>query len=280
MFYHLKNKNFSVNKSKLYGLIGSALSSSLLILCLWFLVLSVPKTVEDEGFQVSFGDSYDAGGVGDGVPAMKPTQAVSEESVKKTLEPRNKTSDTKVFTQAENSVSITAKKEKIKKEQQELINQQNEKNKRLAEQKQKEQDARNKADNLIGGTLGGNNVAGNGKSGGDGTGKGYGSGSGNGIQGNPAGKGNSGVGAILNLGTRNYMGNPPKPNYPKDVEGKITVNIRVDENGVVTSTSIGSPTTISDAEMRRAAVSAANKTRFTQGKGIDTGSITYNYKLQ
>lgn len=271
-----------MNKSKLYGLIGSTLSSSLLLLCLWFLVLSVPKTAEDEGFQVSFGDSYDAGGVGDGVPSMKPAQAANEEPVKKVTETPTKTSVTKVFTQTENSVSITEKKEKdkIKKEQQELINQQNEKNKRLAEQKQKELDARIKADNLIGGTFGGNNVAGNGKSGGDGSGKGYGSGSGNGIEGNPAGKGNSGVGADLKLGNRKYMGNPPKPNYPKDVEGKITVIIMVDENGVVTSQSIGSPTTISDAEMRRAAVSAANKTRFTQGKGIETGSITYNYKLQ
>ena len=85
---------------------------------------------------------------------------------------------------------------------------------------------------------------------------------------------------MINIGNRNYVGIPPKPNYPKDIEGKITVIIRVGENGVVTSTSIGSPTTISDAEMRRDAISAANKTRFTTGKGIETGSITYNYKLQ
>jgi len=84
----------------------------------------------------------------------------------------------------------------------------------------------------------------------------------------------------LRLGNRNYLGRPAKPNYSKDVEGKITVNIRVNENGTVTSTSIGSPTTISDSEMRRDAMSAANKTRFTAGKNIETGSITYNYKLE
>ena len=274
--------NIGVDNSKLYGLIGSTLSSTVLLLCLWFLVLSVPKSVENEGFQISFGDSFDAGGIGDGVPTITPTQNTSEVIVNKNTEIPAKASDKQVFTQTENSVSIAEKKEKERKnkEQQELINQQNEKTKRLAEQNQQEQEARNKADKLIGGTFGGNNVSGNGKSGGEVTGKGFGNGSGNGIQGNPAGKGNSGVGFTLNLGNRNYLGNPPKPNYPKDVEGKITVNIRVDENGVVTSTSIGSPTTISDAEMRRDAVSAANKTRFSAGKGIETGSITYNYRLQ
>ena len=274
--------NISVDKSKFYGLMGSTLSSIVLLLCLWFVVLAVPKSTENEGFQVSFGDSFDAGGMGDGVPAMTPVQNTNQVVVNKNIETPAKASENKVFTQTENSVSIAEKKEKdrIKKEQLQLVNQQLENNKRLAEQNQKELEARNKADKLIGGTFGGNNVPGNGKSGGDGTGKGYGNGSGNGIQGNPAGKGNSGVGFTLNLGNRSYSGNPPKPNYPKDVEGKITVTIRVDENGVVTSTSIGSPTTISDAEMRRDAVSAANKTRFSAGKGIETGSITYNYRLQ
>lgn len=275
--------NISVDKSKFYGLMGSTISSIVLLLCLWFVVLAVPKSTENEGFQVSFGDSFDAGGMGDGVPSMAPAQTNRQEVVQKTTEtPVKQQADSKVFTQTENSVAIAEKKEKERKnkEQQELITQQNEKNKRLADQKQKEQEARNKADNLIGGTFGANNVPGNGKQGGDGTGKGYGSGSGNGIQGNPAGKGNSGIGFTLNLGNREYLGNPPKPIYSKDVEGKITVNIRVNENGSITSTSIGSPTTISDAQMRRDALSAASRTRFTPGKGIETGSITYNYRLQ
>ena len=134
-----------------------------------------------------------------------------------------------------------------------------------------------------GGGKGNGNGSGTGTGGsgsGTGTGKGTGSGSGNGTQGNPAGKGASGVGATFRLGDRSYFGNPVKPNYPKDIEGKITVNIRVNENGSVTSTSIGSPTTISDSEMRRDAMSAANKTRFTAGKNTETGSITYNYRLE
>ncbi len=272
-----------MNKSKLYGLIGSTLSTTILLLILWFVVLSVPGSNENEGFQVSFGDSYDAGGAGEAVPSATVKQSTSEEFVPKIkVSPsESKPSTEKVFTQTENSVSIAEKKEKdrIKKDQQAQIIQQNEKNKQIADQKQKEQDAKNKAENLIGGSFAEKNSAGSGASGGNGTGKGYGSGSGLGKQGNPAGKGNVGIGD-LKLGNRDYLVDPPKPNYSKDVEGKITVTIRVDQNGVVTSATIGSPTTISDSEMRHDASVAASKTRFTTGKNIETGSITYNYRLQ
>jgi TonB family protein len=273
-----------VNKSKLYGLIGSTLSSTILLFILWFVVLSVPGSTENQGFLVSFGDSYDGGGVGNAIPAATVKQSTNEEVVPKIKETVtvSKTTNQHVFTQTENSVSITEKNEKnrLKKDQQAQFIEQNERNKRIIEQKQKEQEAKNKADNLIGGSFANNNSTGSGASGGNGTGKGYGSGSGLGKQGNPAGKGNTGVGFTLNLGNRNYLGNPVKPKYPKDVEGKITVNIEVDQNGAVTSTSIGSPTTISDSEMRRDAASAASKTQFTPGKNTERGTITYNYRLQ
>jgi outer membrane biosynthesis protein TonB len=287
-----------VKKSNLYGLIGSTLSSTILLLLLWFLVLSVPSSNENEGFQVSFGDSFDAGGGGNDASTVNLKPSINTETASKTKETATETkpvsstvkdvvttknpTNQKVFTQTENSVSIAEQKEKerVSKEQEAIRVQQAETNKRIADQKRKEQEAINKAksvDGLFGGKgSGGGTGGGNGS----GVGKGTGAGAGDGIQGNPAGKGTNGVGFTLNLGNRSYLGNPVKPNYPKDVEGKITVTIRVDENGVVSSTSIGSPTTISDSEMRKDAMSAANKTRFTKGKNIETGSITYNYRLQ
>lgn len=287
-----------MKKSKLYGLIGSTLSSTILLLVLWFVVLSVPSSNENEGFLVSFGDSFDAGGGGneastvnvkpstnnEAVSKVKKTTTVSKPTVsnsKEVVTEKNPTNE-KVFTQTENSVSIAEQKEKerVRKEQNAFRIQQAETNKRIVDQKHKQDEAIAKANQMNG--VFGNGGSGSGSGGGHGTGigKGTGSGSGSGTQGNPAGKGTNGVGATLNLGNRKYLGNLVKPNYPKDVEGKITVNIRVDENGVVTSTSIGSPTTISDSEMRRDAMSAANKTRFTAGKNIETGSITYNYRLE
>jgi TonB family protein len=273
-----------VKKSKLYGLIGSTLTTTVLLLVLWFVVLSTPIKTENEGFLVSFGDSFDAGG--SGVEASATTQTAKQNAdnqpQNQNINPETKTTTEKVFTQKENSVSINEKKEKerVAKEQDEIRTQQAETNKKLAEQKRKEQEAINKANAMTG--LFGNNGSGGGSGGGNGTGtgKGNGSGTGSGTQGNPAGKGNSGVGFTLNLGTRDYLDDPVKPNYPKDIEGKITVNIRVDESGNVSSPSIGSPTTISDLEMRKEAISAAKRTHFTSGKRIETGYITYNYRLQ
>ena len=51
----------SVQKSKLYGLIGSTLSSTLILLILWFVVLSAPSSTETEGFLVGFGTRYAQG---------------------------------------------------------------------------------------------------------------------------------------------------------------------------------------------------------------------------
>jgi len=283
-----------VQKSKLYGLIGSTLSTTIILLVLWLVVLSAPSSTENEGFLVSFGDSEDAGGSGYvAVPSRgSSSNNVSTGSQVKTIKstqtsaPSNQTSAPSkqtVFTQNENSVALNEQKEKerVSKIQTEITNQKNEAEKRRADKNRKEQIAINNA-NAVNGLFGSNGSTGGGKGSGSGTGtgKGTGLGSGNGVQGNPAGKGASGVGSTFRLGNRNYYGNPAKPKYPKDVEGKITVNIRVDEKGIVTSASIGSPTTISDSEMRRDAISAANKTRFTAGKNIEAGSITYNYKLE
>lgn len=281
-----------MKKSKLYGLIGSTLSSSILLLALWFIVLSAPSSSENEGFLVGFGDSFDAGGSGY-VPVRSASKTVATGVPTRIARTAVASAPSKqvIFTQTDNSVALNEQIEKtrINKIQTEINNQKIESDKRKTDQNRKEQAAISKA-NAVNGLFGGNNTTGGGKGSGtgggpgsgngSGTGKGTGSGSGNGIQGNPAGKGPSGVGSTFRLGNRNYFGNPAKPNYPRDVEGKITVNIRVNENGTVTSTSIGSPTTISDSEMRRDAVSAANKTRFTAGKNVETGSITYNYKLE
>lgn len=277
--------NSNLKKPNLYGIIGSTLTCIILFIVLWFTIIPayLSKKTEDEGLQISFGDSDDGGGIGEqsaGSPAKK---AFAEKTPQiKQTESASKPVEQSFMTQKSNSVAIAEQNEKkrVSKERELLELQQAQTNKRIAEQKRKEQIAINKA-NAVNGLFGnGSTGSGSGTGSGTGTGKGVGSGSGNGIQGNPAGKGTSGVGSTFRLGNRSYAGAPAKPNYPKDVEGKITVNIRVNESGNVTNASIGSPTTISDSEMRRGAISAATKTRFTQGKGIETGTITYNYKLE
>ena len=70
------------------------------------------------------------------------------------------------------------------------------------------------------------------------------------------------------------------PVYSKNIEGKITVNLRVSEAGDVISASIGSPTNISDAETKMNAIEAAKKLKFSRSNVLSSGSITYYFKLE
>ena len=108
---------------------------------------------------------------------------------------------------------------------------------------------------------------------------GSGSTTGNTSQGNPLGSGSSG-GNSWSLNGRSLSGRLVQPSYNSNEEGRITVNIRVDANGNVTSASVGSPTNISSTELRNAAISAAKATKFTSGNGVAAGTITYNFRLR
>ena len=230
----------------------------------------MPKNpVEEEGIMVSFGDNDNGSGMNETpaapsasvnapavAPAVKTTKSVQQELVTQTADNSNIISEQK-------------KKDKDRKEKEVLENQRIETANRAAaaaDQKRKEQVAIDKA-NAMNGMFGNNNSTGSG------------TGTGDTRQGNPAGKGSSG-GNSWSLNGRSLTGRLVSPSYDRDVEGKITVNIRVDENGNVVSATIGSPTTISDAETRNATTSAAKNTRFTPGKGVSAGSITYNFNLK
>ena len=282
------NKN--ARKSSLYGILGSILSCIILFLIMWFYVMpytSIVQPVEEEGLMISFGNSDDGGGLGDelmGAPIENPAPSAAEETTtsKATIKPvvsttttSTKTSSQDYITQSETSLAIAEKnrKNQERQEQQALENVRIANEKRIADQKRKEQDAINKANSSMSGLFGNSTSAGNGN------GTGTGSGEGPEHQGNPAGKGYSG-GNSWSLNGRSLSGTLASPSYDKDVEGKVTVNIRVDENGRVISTSIGSPTTISDTDTRNAAISAANRARFSTGNGTSTGSITYNFRLK
>lgn len=218
------------------------------------------KPKEDEGLMVSFGDSNEGSGMTE-MPAAKPS--VTESYVKPV-----KSVKQDFMTQTDNSLVIAEQKRK-KEERQEQVaieRQRLETQQRQADQNRKEQDAIDKA-NAMNGMFGNNDS------------KGSGTGTGDSQQGNPAGKGSSG-GNSWSLNGRSLTGRLVSPSYNRDVEGKVTVNIRVDQNGNVISANIGSPTTISDAETRNAATSAAKNTRFTAGKGVSAGSITYNFRLK
>ena len=297
-----------MRKSKVYGIVGTTVTSLIvfLILALFSMPQSIIEPKEIKGVEIgfqdeddSFGDTPDAGGGKENtpkqapaaVPTPSPTPVKNQASVvpkeiKAVATPTPKTSPKQVYTaEAENTVAIKQKQEadRLKKEQDAIELQKQETNRKIAEQKEKqrlkEQEAINKANSSMSGLFGNNKSGGNGGGSGGGSGSGTGTGSGSGTQGNPAGKG-SGGGHSWSLNGRTLTGRLVSPKYDKDVEGKVTVSIRVDESGKVISTAIVSPTTIGDAQTRNAAITAAVNTRFSPGNGISAGVITYNFNLR
>jgi outer membrane biosynthesis protein TonB len=292
-----------VKKSEIYGLIGSIIASGIILLLLWLAVIPGqpdPPIDSTDGIEISvegYGDSDTGGGQGGdankapSATVMDPTPSKNEEVVDKTP-----TVKQAVYTTDENTASLAVKqanKEKLEKEKAQKEAEQKEQQriadeaKRIAEQKQKAIDKANAMNGLFGknsssgknGSGGGN---GEGKGTGNGTGQGNGSGDGTGDnhKGNPAGHGVS-SGHSWSLKNRDLKGSIPKPSFKKEnIEGLVTVNIRVDERGSIIGVSVGKPTTISDAEILNSVMEAAKNSHFTSGNGEVSGTITYNIKLK
>lgn len=259
-----------MDKSDLYGIIGSGIITGLLILLLFLIVLPGAKKIDDEGIMVSFGNAMEGAGMNEqqqATPTPKPDPTPTPPTPKIPT-PTAKPVVKDLMTQDDNSVAIAEQKKKEKQEkiERDAVEKKRQEDLRVANaKKQKEQEAINKA-NSMDGMFGNSNSSGSGNT------------AGSTNLGNPLGAGSSG-GNSWSLNGRSLTGRLVSPNYDNDVEGKVTVNIRADANGNVTNASIGSPTTISDQTTRNAAISAAKSTRFTAGNGVATGSITYNFNL-
>lgn len=250
-----------MKKSNKYGIVGSFLFCGILLILLLFIYLPGLKKPEDEGLMISFGETEEGSGMTQ-TPAPKPV-VVPVSAPPKPVKPVKQD----LMTQTDNSLAIAEQKKKDEqRKEQQIIERQRLENERIqAEKKRKQQEAIEKAS--MDGMFGNNNSSGSGTNTADSQ------------QGNPVGKGSSG-GNSWSLSGRNLSGRLVSPSYNQDVEGKITVNIRVDQSGRVTSASIGSPTNISDSQTRSAAITAAQSTRFSSGKDVSSGSITYNFKLK
>ena len=251
-----------MKKSELYGSAGSMTFMVLLLLFLFLLFMPGTKMPEEEGIMVSFGDAIEGGG---------PMQEVQPETkpVETSPPPASATKPVKqdLMTQDDNSLAIAEQKKKERETREAAERERKEQARIEAERKRKEQEAIDKANALMGG-MGSNTGS-----------TGSGSTSGNTSQGNPLGSGSSG-GNSWSLNGRSLSGRLVQPSYNSNEEGRITVNIRVDANGNVTSASVGSPTNISSTELRNAAISAAKATKFTSGNGVAAGTITYNFRLR
>jgi len=295
-------------KKDVYASIGTILIFGFILLLLLWIKLVVPAHLpEEQGIEVGYGVDMegevggssggqrgDFGGSLDGDFYKKQIDApsFSEKPVQQARTTSSQTSGGQAkataggddfFTQDEESLNVptgsNTDKNSQAAEQQRLAQEA-----RAAEQKAKSDRAKSLGVNAFGNSGGSGSGgfglgSGNGLGSGAGKGNGIGDGIGDGTRGNPFGKGTSN-GNTWSLEGRTLSGNISKPAYRENVEGKITVRIRVDDNGNVISATIGSPTTIADESLRNSTLESARRTKFSSGKGVAIGQIVYHFKLR
>ena len=295
-------------KKDVYASIGTILIFGFILLLLLWLKLVVPAHLpEEQGIEVGYGVDMegevggssggqrgDFGGSLDGDFYKKQVDApsFSEKPVQQARTTSSQTSGGQAkataggdefFTQDEESLNVptgsNTDKNSQAAEQQRLAQEA-----RAAEQKAKSDRAKSLGVNAFGNSGGSGSGgfglgSGNGPGSGAGKGNGIGDGIGDGTRGNPFGKGTSN-GNTWSLEGRTLSGNISKPAYRENVEGKITVRIRVDDHGNVISATIGSPTTIADESLRNSTLESARRTKFSSGKGVAIGQIVYHFKLR
>ena len=270
-------------QSHIIALVGTIISMCLVFLLLWWLQVKAPVQMEDEGIVVAFGDSEDGGGM----PDVRPLDAITQvEQIPAPAAPSRPSNNDLIVQEDEESLALakqTEEEAKRKALEEELIRKRREeearveaeriaKEKALAEQRAKEQEAINKANQLAAlfgqaGTAEGANADNASDSNTAGT------------KGNPVGKG-MGItnGTQWSLYGRDVK-SLPKPSEDFAQAGLVVVQIMVDAAGNVTSASQASGTTISDRHTIQLALQAARQAKFTEGDTPQIGKITYTFKL-
>lgn len=270
-------------QAHIIAFVGTVISLCLIFLLLWWLQIRVPLQTEDEGIVVAFGEAEDGGGLPDVRPLDEITQTEQIPAPASASRPSN--NDLLVQEDEESLVLAKQTEDEAKRraEEEELIRKRKEdearaeaeriaKEKALAEQRAKEQEAVDKANALMAnfgqaGLEDGSNAE-NASSSNTAT-----------TKGNPVGKG-MGVtnGTQWSLYGRNVK-RLPKPSSDFAQAGVVVVNIMVDAAGNVTNAALGDGTTVSDRSTQQLALQAARQAKFSEGDTPQIGKITYTFKL-
>jgi len=99
-------------------------------------------------------------------------------------------------------------------------------------------------------------------------------------EGTNSGLGDSGVG--YSLSGRKLI-QAPSVSDNSNIEGKVTVNIKVDQNGNVISASLGKPTTISNNSLIQKSIAAAKRAKFDKNRTASEeqfGTMTFVYRVR
>ena len=265
---------------------GTIVLLLLLLLLLFKISMHAPIQLEDEGIVITLGEAEEGGGMPDALPMPDAITQVEQQPAAPMPTPAQPSENELMVQEDEESLALSQQNEedlKRQAEEEELIRKQKEeearqeaeriaREKALAEQKAKEQQAIDKANQLA--ALFGQAGSSEGANAENATANPAAT-----SKGNPVGKSFGQVdGNMWSLQGRSVK-TMPKPSTDFLEQGKVVVSIRVDKAGNVVAASIGDGTTISDRYTQQLALDAARRAKFTEGDKEQIGSITYNFKL-
>lgn len=267
-------------QSHIIAFFGTLLSLCLIFLLLWLLKMNAPTPLEDEGIVLTFGDAEQGGGMPEVLAADEFTQV--EQIPAPTMAARPSDNDLMVQAQEESLALAKQAEEQAKRkaEQQELLRRRQEEmarqeaeriaqEKALAEQKAKQQEAIDKANQMA--ALLGKAGSTEGANANDDS-KGISA-----VKGNPVGQGVGMTNGIeWTLAGRNVL-RLPKPSADFTQEGKVKVQVWVDPVGNVTNAKVIEA--VVDRHTQQLAIQAALKAKFSEGDTPQIGEITYIFKL-
>ncbi len=289
----------NITKEQRFGIISSIIFLLTFTGLLFLFGFSFEIPHEEEGILINFGTTDFGSGAVEPRPTPEPTpqESVPEPVATPPTPTQSETNEEEVLSQNYDqtaAIEQQKRKEKERKQEAERIKKEQEAEKkrleelekqRIAEQKRLQEEAEKKEiETLTKNAFGGQNPNG------DDTGEGVTGKPGN--QGSPDGDINSqnriggsggGNGISFNLTGRNPKA-LPKPVYTAQAEGKVVVEVKVDQNGNVISARAGvKGTTTSDKQLHQSAYNAAMKARFDINKDAPAqqiGTITYHFMLQ
>ncbi len=248
---------------------------------------------EEEGILINFGTNETGSGTIEPRPAEQPIEQVSNPELVSSPEPVQQTNDAEeIITQDFDKTAFIEEKKKkeelkrkkeeqeIERKRQEEIEKQQKAEKERIRKEEQQKAINDRAKNVFGGK----NPTG------DNTGEGETSGTGN--QGKPDGDINSnnrtggatgGNGISFSLSGRSHRSLPAPPKI-HNTEGKVVVEVTVDQNGNVVKARPGvKGSTISDESLWKVAKEAALKATFSVNKNapaLQKGTITYLFGFE
>lgn len=249
-------------KAHTFATIGTILFLVLLFLLLWFVYISAPKDIDEEGVEVAFGEVEDAGGY-----EAEESEAVPMPTEAATPVPPAPSNNDLITQEDEAALALQRQREKEQREQKAREEAERiAREKALAEQKAKEAEAIAKANAM--GSLFGNS----------GNANGSGDGQGDGQKGNPVGHGSVG-GNSWSLEGRGIRGNFPIPEKGQYVPGTVVIEIRVNPQGqVVSAREVRG--NVSDRATIEAMLKKAREVQFTSTDKIKQDQVGYiTYKI-